>query len=252
MGKAEFGTAKYISKQLKARGLQKLRYYCQVCKKQCRDENGFKSHIRSPHHLKMISNVNETDIQEYTQLFEKDFLRLLRTSHGEKKIEANKFYNEFIQDKDHIHMNSTTFTSLTKFIQHLEKTGKIQIHVDKASVNDGELVGNNIDMGQSLISYIDRSQNAIEHNEKIRALENGQKTEQEIKHILLKQQIERAKKQELEDKLDGDVSKNNDVPEEEFNGKISINLNSSSKTSDTNTQNKVKKQKRKKKNVFKS
>lgn len=27
---------------LQAKGLQKLRWYCQMCQKQCRDENGFK------------------------------------------------------------------------------------------------------------------------------------------------------------------------------------------------------------------
>ena len=41
MGKDDFGP-KAIAKKLKAKGLQKLRWYCQMCEKQCRDENGFK------------------------------------------------------------------------------------------------------------------------------------------------------------------------------------------------------------------
>ena len=127
MAKAEFGTAKFLSNQLKAKGLQKLRLYCQVCQKQCRDENGFKSHIRSPFHMKNISKVSDSDVEEYTRQFEEDFLRLLRLTHGEKEIGVNKFYNEFIQDKHHIHMNATKFTSLTKFIQHLSKEGKIKV-----------------------------------------------------------------------------------------------------------------------------
>jgi DNA/RNA-binding protein KIN17 len=35
-------TPKAIAKRLKAKGLQRLRWYCQMCEKQCRDENGFK------------------------------------------------------------------------------------------------------------------------------------------------------------------------------------------------------------------
>ena len=30
-----------IANRIKSKGLQKLRWYCQMCQKQCRDENGF-------------------------------------------------------------------------------------------------------------------------------------------------------------------------------------------------------------------
>ena len=36
--KAGFLTPKAISNRIKAKGLQKLRWYCQMCQKQCRDE----------------------------------------------------------------------------------------------------------------------------------------------------------------------------------------------------------------------
>lgn len=38
MGKADFLTPKAIANRIKAKGLQKLRWYCQMCQKQCRDE----------------------------------------------------------------------------------------------------------------------------------------------------------------------------------------------------------------------
>lgn len=47
MPKAEVGTPKYLANKMKAKGLQKLRWYCQMCQKQCRDENGFKCHINT-------------------------------------------------------------------------------------------------------------------------------------------------------------------------------------------------------------
>ncbi|CAL9729883.1 hypothetical protein MOUN0_I01398 [Monosporozyma unispora] len=186
---SDYNTAKYLSKQMKARGLQKLKFYCQVCKKQCRDENGFKSHIRSPFHLKNISSVTQKDIDDYSQQFEDNFLLLLKSSHGEKWIEANKFYNEFIQDKDHIHMNATRFTSLNKFIQHLGKTGRIKIKLDEDKGTDVD----NIDMGQLQISYIDRSHDNVMRKQQLNELESSQKSEQEIKIMLLQRQIENVK-----------------------------------------------------------
>ena len=43
MPKHDFFSPKAISNRIKAKGLQKLRWYCQMCEKQCRDENGFKA-----------------------------------------------------------------------------------------------------------------------------------------------------------------------------------------------------------------
>ncbi len=44
MPKHDFLTPKAISNRIKSVGLQKLKWYCQMCQKQCRDENGFKCH----------------------------------------------------------------------------------------------------------------------------------------------------------------------------------------------------------------
>ncbi|AAS52145.1 ADR225Wp [Eremothecium gossypii ATCC 10895] len=234
MGKAEFGTAKYISNQLKARGLQKLRFYCQICQKQCRDDNGFQSHIKSPSHLRKISTITPKDIDQYTKQFERDFLRLLHMGHGEKKIEANKFYNEYIQDKHHIHMNATRYTSLTKFIQHLSKTGKIRVHGVEELEED-------MDPGQILISYIDNSSDNMLKKDKLRELEENDKHEEDIRQNMLLKQIEFGKKAEQL----ADVPASDEVPGAEkpaVIGKVSLRLE---------TKNKVKKKKSKGTNVFK-
>ena len=49
MGKEKGGflTPKAVANRIKAKGLQKLRWFCQMCQKQCRDENGFKVHATS-------------------------------------------------------------------------------------------------------------------------------------------------------------------------------------------------------------
>lgn len=35
-------------------GLNKLRFYCQVCEKSCRDDNGYKCHLASEAHQRQI------------------------------------------------------------------------------------------------------------------------------------------------------------------------------------------------------
>lgn len=140
MGRPDIGTAKYQSKQLKASGLQKLKFYCQICEKQCRDSNGFKNHLNSPSHLGRIENLAKTNkdvVKEYSNEFERDFLKLLRINHGTKAINANKFYQEYIlNDKNHIHMNTTKWNSLTLFIKHLGQCGLVK--VEKETGNDDE------------------------------------------------------------------------------------------------------------------
>lgn len=236
MGSADFGSAKFVSKQMKARGLQKLKFYCQVCTKQCRDENGFKSHIRSSSHLEKISHVTKKDIQEYTQQFENNFLKLLRVSHGEKQIEANKFYNEFIQEKNHIHMNATVYTSLSKFIQHLGRSGLIRIH------NLEDINNETIDMGQLKISYIDNSSENTLRKEKLHQLEINEKGDQEIKKRLLEQQIQKTVQLESHsiENSDEPVSLKDNVDLEEISISFSKPLKKISK-----------KKQSKKKNVFK-
>lgn len=135
MGKADFGSAKFQAKQLKASGLQRLRYYCQLCQKQCRDANGFKNHLLSPSHTGRIANLSKDGkaasvVEGFLSQFEREFMRLLRVNHGTKKINANKFYQEYIlNDRDHVHMNATKWTSLTSFVRHLGRQGKIRVEI---------------------------------------------------------------------------------------------------------------------------
>ncbi len=39
-------------------------------------------------------------INDFSDKFLKDFIFLLRTGHGEKQIQINRFYQEFIADKE--------------------------------------------------------------------------------------------------------------------------------------------------------
>lgn len=79
-----------------------------------RDENGFKSHVQSESHVRQILLIGEDPrrhIQEFTTEFVKNFVNLLKTTHGEKKVHLNQFYQQVIADKN----VSFSFSNLFEF-----------------------------------------------------------------------------------------------------------------------------------------
>lgn len=80
MGKNEFLTPKAIANRIKAKGLQKLKWYCQMCQKQCRDENGFKCHCLSDGHqrqMQVLGDNPERFIDGFSEEFERDLWSIL-------------------------------------------------------------------------------------------------------------------------------------------------------------------------------
>jgi DNA/RNA-binding protein KIN17 len=74
---------KGVSNRLKSKGLQKLRWYCQLCEKQCRDENGFKCHCLSESHIRRVHNFGtnqQSTVAEFSRAFELNFLKHLQCS----------------------------------------------------------------------------------------------------------------------------------------------------------------------------
>jgi DNA/RNA-binding protein KIN17 len=96
--KAGFLTPKAIGNRIKAKGLQKLRWYCQMCQKQCRDENGFKCHLMSESHqrqLLLVADNPDKFVDSFSKDFFDDFIDLLRRQYGTKRVHANLVSNIF-------------------------------------------------------------------------------------------------------------------------------------------------------------
>lgn len=152
--KAEVGTPKYLANKMKAKGLQKLRWYCQMCQKQCRDENGFKCHTMSESHqrqLLLFADNSNKFINDFSYDFAKGYIQILKRQFGTKRVNANRVYQEYIHDRDHVHMNGTRWVTLTGFVKWLGKTG--QAIVDETEKG-------------WFITYIDRSPETVEKEEK--------------------------------------------------------------------------------------
>merc|ERR1711975_21378 len=110
MPKHDYWPPKAISIRMKSKGLQKLRWYCQMCQKQCRDENGFKCHCQSEAHRRQMKVFMENPNQfmnDFSREFEAGYMDLVKRRWRSTRVHANVVYQEYIKDKNHVHMNGT-------------------------------------------------------------------------------------------------------------------------------------------------
>ena len=181
MGKAEVGTPKWIGNKMKSKGLQKLRWYCQMCQKQCRDENGFKCHTMSESHqrqLLLFADNSRKYLDDFSYEFEKCFLQLLKRQFGTKRVHANVVYQEYIRDRNHTHMNATRWTSLTGLCKYLGRKGKV--------------IADETEKGW-FITYVDRDPETIERQEALAKKQKMHKDDQERLSHFIEKQVEKGK-----------------------------------------------------------
>lgn len=180
MPKAEVGSTKYLNNKLKSKGLQRLRWYCQACEKQCRDANGFKMHTQSESHVRQMLVVGEDPkkyINEFSNDFMRDFMQLLRTGHGEKQVHINQFYQEYIGNKEHVHMNATKWPSLTEFAKHLGREGLCRVEENEKGIH---------------IAWIDNSPENLRRQEALRKKDAQDQGDELLEQRMIREQIRRA------------------------------------------------------------
>ncbi|KAF6255209.1 domain of Kin17 curved DNA-binding protein-domain-containing protein [Scenedesmus sp. NREL 46B-D3] len=213
MGKNDFLTPKAIANRIKAKGLNKLRWYCQLCQKSCRDENGFKCHQLSEGHQRQMQVFGENAdrvVDGFSEEFESGFMDHLRRAHPSSRVSAKNVYNEFIADRHHVHMNSTKWLTLTEFVKHLGRTG--QCKVDETE--KGWFI--------SLIK-VDPAK-ALSDAEKLKR-ERQEEEEEERTQRLLQMQVERARKLARTDGTAGDAAPgNNELQRSAADGPIKLSL----------------------------
>ncbi|CAO3644866.1 unnamed protein product [Cunninghamella echinulata] len=210
-------TPKALANKMKAKGLLKLKFYCQVCQKQCRDENGFKCHTQSEFHQRQMLLVADNPgkyVVNYSDEFQKDFIKVLSRRHGTKRVFANAVYQEYIANRHHIHMNSTKWNSLSEFVRQLGREGIC--HVDETERG-------------FWITWIDNSPKALARQAAIQKMDRHTKDDEEREQELLKEQIERASKLAEEKGLDKErVATELKRSESQNKIKLNLSLNTSS------------------------
>ena len=178
MPRAESGTIKSEINRQKSRGLGRLRWYCEMCQKQCRDENGFQCHTKSESHLRQMHTFAQSAsklVAGYSAHVENAFLKILKRKGGRQN--ANNVYKEYISDKNHIHMNATRWKSLTTFLNHLHVEGKAIVEISESGM---------------FAEYVDRNPEEQARREAERKKELEKLTEEEREQRLIEMQMVKA------------------------------------------------------------
>jgi len=89
----------------------------------------------------------------------------------------NHFYQEYIGNKEHVHMNATRWPSLTEFAKHLGREGICRVEENDKGLH---------------IAWIDNSPDALRRQEAIRKKERQDRGDEEREQKLIKEQIRRA------------------------------------------------------------
>eukprot|EP01094_Clydonella_sp_ATCC50884_P005629 TRINITY_DN14567_c0_g1_i1.p1 TRINITY_DN14567_c0_g1~~TRINITY_DN14567_c0_g1_i1.p1 ORF type:complete len:440 (+),score=107.80 TRINITY_DN14567_c0_g1_i1:87-1322(+) len=222
MPKHGFLTPKAIANRIKAKGRQKLRWYCQMCEKQCRDANGFKCHCESEGHQRQMLLFGQRQDQfmdEFSRKFERDFMDLVRRRWKTKRVQANVVYNEYIGDRDHLHMNATQWSTLTEFIKHLGTSGQCQVDETEKGW---------------FVKYIDRDPEAIARQKSLEKKERMD-VDDETRDQQYIQKLQSAAAQEQGDVQTSATSATLELPESNRQ-KLCISLDSGKKEEDATAQ----------------
>ncbi|KAJ3393219.1 hypothetical protein HDU92_007914 [Lobulomyces angularis] len=176
------------SKQIKSKGLQRLRWYCQSCNKQMRDENGFKCHIATEGHQRQMQLFSENSgayIESYSSQFLSAFTRLISSRYSQKPVLMNTIYQEYIQDKQHMHMNATRWSSFRDLANYMKKKGLCDYEDSDRGI---------------IITWIDNSPHALERRAAMEKKEKSERSEEERAQLMLEEQMEKAKKNLVNEK----------------------------------------------------
>lgn len=158
------------------------KYYCQPCKKQCKDENGYALHLNTNSHLKnmeIIMKDPEYYINKYSNNFKQSFISILNLPQFKNKYtNADKVYLEYIKNRDFVNLNSTKWKNLTRFIKDMEKKELIDVVEDSYNKkllircmdndNNNKLIKDKIDNKEKYTSLISKDIENVEYINKIR------------------------------------------------------------------------------------
>jgi DNA/RNA-binding protein KIN17 len=213
MSKHEAGSSKWISGQMKSRGLSKLKYFCQMCNKQCRDANGFKCHSQSESHrqqMELFLSDPEKFVNDFSTQFEEQFVDTLRDIAKGEWISPKEVYSAVVLDREHVHMNATKWTTLTEFLEFLLSKGSVRMTTS--------------DQSGDMIQFIDLEKEASLRRQ---GEADARRREKEQKRIQLEEDTRKKALLAFSTDVDRTVSAPSGLTRTDPNHKISISLGSS-------------------------
>lgn len=140
-------------------------------------------------------------IADYSMQFQSEFVALLSRTCGTQRVKANNIYQDYIRDKNHLHMNATRWVTLSGFVQHLGQAGIVRVEDTEKGL---------------FISWIDNSPKALAKAEANLKKERLNKSDEQRERDLIAEQIERATAMQEEGKGGGSGSSDSPSPPAEL------------------------------------
>uniref|UniRef100_A0A6S9VCW8 DNA/RNA-binding protein Kin17 WH-like domain-containing protein n=1 Tax=Chrysotila carterae TaxID=13221 RepID=A0A6S9VCW8_CHRCT len=84
----------------------------------------------SESHQRQMSMFTENSgafMDEFSKEFEAGMMEIIARKARSHRCSANVIYREYISDRNHFHMNSTIWETLTDFVMYLGRTGKCEV-----------------------------------------------------------------------------------------------------------------------------
>lgn len=116
-------------------------------------------------------------MEMHSEAFHAEFMSIFSTRYKEKKIDANRLYQEVISNPEHVHLNSTKWMTLTGYVKHLGQSGLAKVEETETGFD---------------ITYIDRSRETVEKQEQARKRALIERTEEERERKALMDQVQKA------------------------------------------------------------
>jgi DNA/RNA-binding protein KIN17 len=115
-------------------------------------------------------------MEKHSSEFHAEFMSVFSTRYRDKKVDANRVYQEVISNREHTHLNSTRWMTLTGYVKYLGQSGLAKVEETERGFD---------------IQYIDKSQLAELEAQRKRA--QIEKTEEERERKALQNQVEKAR-----------------------------------------------------------
>ncbi|KAF9327299.1 hypothetical protein BG006_009363 [Podila minutissima] len=157
----------------------------------------------------LVAESPEKYVNNYSAEFQRDFMKLLSSRYGTRRVNANLVYQEFIAERTHLHMNATKWATLSEFAMHLGKEG--------LAVVDETPKG-------WFITWIDNSPKTLARQEAIAKKERMEMDDEQREQKLIQQQIEKAAALKRQEEEDGTTEAATELVRENEEEKIKLDI----------------------------
>ena len=158
--------------------------------------------------MKLFIEAPKKFMNEFSREFDHGFMQILRLKGG-RRVKANEVYQDYIANRQHIHMNATVWSTLTGYVLYLGKTGKAKV---ERAENEGNCNG-------WYITYIDRDPEVISKQQMVKKMQKMEERERRLESEKIKRIVE--KNQKL-NKIRGNDYKISELSKDEQDEKITF------------------------------